>query len=99
MCNREHTEGVMRKKTIQYGIDPDTGYVWSRVDSEVAVPVIDFAAMGPSDGFAMKANLERMSTLDALPSINWVRWTRKVPIELKNMHREFWGMKPLKVAA
>ena len=28
-----------RMKTIQYGIDTTTGLVWSRVGSEVAVPV------------------------------------------------------------
>ena len=89
----------MRKRTIQYGIDPETGYVWSRVGSEVALPVIDFADMGPSDGFAMKGHLERMNVFDTVPTINGVRWTRKVPVELKNVHREFWGMKPLKVAA
>jgi hypothetical protein len=27
-----------------------------------------------------------------------LRWSRKVPLAVKNLHREFWGIKPLPVS-
>jgi len=85
----------MRNKTIQYGIDSQTGLVWSRVDSEVAVPILDYAGMKPENNFQTYYCLEKMDVLSSLPSINNVKWTRKISLRIKNNHREFWGMKPL----
>jgi hypothetical protein len=82
---------------ITYAIDQDTGYVWSRVGSQVAVPIIDFDKMGPADAFAIKAHLERMDVLAVTTDWRMLRWTRKIPVHLKNLHRAFWGMKPLQV--
>ena len=83
----------MRFNFIQYGIDLDVGTVISRVRSQIAFHTIDFAGMGPKDGFQMKFN-----NLEKTDVYNWrspVRWTRKIPLETKNLHRKFWGMKPL----
>lgn len=86
----------MRLKTIQYGIDPDTGYVWSRCGSEVMVPIIAVDKMVPEDNFAIKIVYEKMNVLDALPTVNYCTWTRKIPVDVKNFHRKLWEMKPLK---
>lgn len=88
-------------KTIQYGIEKETGIVLSRVGSEVAYPVLDFEAIGKGgDGYAegdfrgpTRYELEKMSVyMIDYPSI---RWTRKIPATVKNVHRVFWGFKPL----
>ena len=91
-------------RTITYAVDED-GTVYSRVDREVAVPVLDFAAIGQGgDGFKpgnfngpIKHNLQKFA-LEALYGA-WasLRWTKKIPVGLKNRHRAFWGMKPLAV--
>lgn len=90
---------MSRQRTIQYGIDEATGYVVSRVGSEVAFFVIGFKDMKAEDGYAVKGNLERMPILEVAPSLRAVRWTRKIPVATKNLHRKFWGMKPLREAA
>ena len=85
---------MCRNRTIQYGVDEQTGYMVSRVGSEVAVPVIDFDQMVPEDAFQIKAHLETFSIYDTTRMS--IHWTRKLPIRLKNYHREYWGFKPLK---
>lgn len=77
-------------------IDPD-GYVFSRVGSEVAIPVLDFERMKPENGYATNYNLEKFDVIKVAREINQCKGTRKIPVEIKNEHRKFWGMKPLKV--
>lgn len=85
-------------KTIQYAIDTQTGLVVSRVDSELAWPVLDYKNMTPANDYQMNYKLEKMSILVAAGHVwNTLKWTRKIPIILKNKHRTFWGMKPLKI--
>lgn len=83
-------------KTIQYGIDTTTGLVWSRIGSEVAIPVLQFDQMTPQNNFNTVYELEKMDVIHtAGQAYNSVVWTRKIPIEIKNRHRKFWGMKSL----
>ena len=84
---------MSRFRTIQYMIDRETGMVWSRVNSEVAIPVLDFEGMKPENNFQTKYNLEKFD-LSALYHTNLIH-TRKIPTELKNAHRKFLGMKPI----
>ncbi len=81
---------------IQYGVDQDTGLIVSRVGDEVAWPILDYDGMTAADGFATRYNLERLPLFDMVGR-TWdaIRWTRKVPVAIKNRHREFWGMRPL----
>lgn len=72
-------------RTIQYAIDQETGLTWSRVGSEVAVPVLNY----PADDYTLVKMSVFYSGAQAL------KWTRKLPISLKNYHREFWGMSKL----
>ena len=76
------------RKTIQYAIDSDTGLVWSRIGSYVAVPILDY----PRDRYF----LEKCS-ITSITGRVWdgLRWTRKIDIWTKNLHRKFWGMKEL----
>ena len=88
---------MSRFRTIQYMIDNNVGgLVYSRVGSEVAIPVLDFAGMKPENNFKMNYNLEKFDVLHMAYSLNNVICTRKIPTALKNIHRKFWEMKPLK---
>lgn len=92
-------------RIITYGVEKDTGIVVSRVESEIACPVLNFAAIGMGgDGFEPgdfrgpnRWNLERIH-IAALGTGWWgsIRWTKKIPLDLKNRHRAFWGFKALK---
>jgi len=82
-------------KTIQYGIDVDTNLILSRVGSEVAILVLDYENMTPQNSFEPTYNLEKFSVYESLPHMV-IKWTRKIDKSIKNIHREFWGMKKLK---
>lgn len=90
----------MSKKIITYGVEHDTGLVYSRVGSECAGPVLDFEAIGQGgDGYEpgdfrgpTRYTLEKMPVYEVY---RYCRWTKKIPVEIKNIHREFWGFKPL----
>jgi hypothetical protein len=66
------------------------------VGSEVAIPVLDYDAMVPENNFQTSYYLEKDSVHNVLPYSRDLVWTKKIPLEIKNLHREFWGMKPLK---
>ena len=88
--------GSVGMNAIRYGIDRETGLVWSRMGSMVALPVLQYDQMGPADNFQTKYALEKMDVMEVVGhSYNAVRWTRKIPSQIKNLHREFWGFKPL----
>lgn len=81
-----------RNKTITYAIHRETGHIYSRVDGEFAVPVLDFAGMKPENNWQMNYNLEKFSSLS---TSDWrmLVWTKKISVFLKNKHRQFWGMR------
>jgi len=79
-------------KNITYAIDNITGLTISRVGSEIAFPVMDYEHQ-TEHGFETK--LEKMSVFEIAHHNDHFTWTKKLPVSLKNYHREFWGMKPL----
>lgn len=81
-------------RIIQYAIDLDTGLVVSRVGSELAWPILDYVGMNPQNNFVTNYELGTIILLAAA----WLRlrWTRKIPVEIKNIHRRFWGFKELR---
>ena len=92
---------MARNRTIQYGIDQDTGLVCSHVLGKYAFPVLDFAGMTPENGFKTVYNLEHLDNINHA-RIVWTKGFRKgmvIPVELKNRHRTYWNMKPLKETA
>ena len=82
-------------RNITYAIDLDTGLVISRVGSELAWPILQYIGIRPENLFATQFQLEKIELLAAI----WCRlkWTRKIPVEIKNIHRRFWGFKELKI--
>lgn len=83
-------------KNITYAINRD-GLVYSRVGSEVAVPVLDYEAIGRGGDFTspLKCALQKFPVFDLVHEWDELEWTKKLPAWLKNKHRAFWGMKPL----
>jgi hypothetical protein len=85
---------------ITYGIEEETGLVYSRVGSEVAVPVLDFEAIGQGgNGYApgdfrgpTRYTLEKCPVYQV--GYSGIRWTRNIPVEAKNHHRRYWGFPP-----
>lgn len=86
----------MKNRTIQYAEHAD-GYVISRVGNELAWPILDYIGMTPENGFAMKYDLERVPVLGIGREWSLLRWTKKIPVAIKNVHRTFWTFKPLKI--
>ena len=87
----------MNRKIITYGIDLDTEQVISRVGEEVSIPILIWES---EDGgielkYETKYVFEKHNIFDALPHMS-IKWTKKINKNIKNAHREFWGMKPIK---
>ena len=81
-------------KTIQYGINTD-GLVWSRVGSEIALPVLEYDKIKGQEPF--QYHLEKFPILSLCRELHFIKWTRKIPTKLKNKHRKFWDFIPLKL--
>jgi hypothetical protein len=82
-------------KTIQYMLNPETNFVYSRVGSEIAMPVLDYDGMKPENNYKTRYNLEKCDVIQVCHELKNVIHTRKIPQRIKNIHRKFWGMKPL----
>lgn len=86
---------MARQKRVYYGIDLHTGFIFSRFQGQLAIHIIDFEGMKPENNFQMKTYLEKFPDQQALMHMPHV-FTRKIPVAIKNQHRVFWGLKPLK---
>jgi len=87
---------------ITYGIDLDTGLVISRMnrkhgEDEVAIPVLVWESEKGDKELTYETRylLEKFGIYESLPNMT-IKWTKKISKHLKNEHRRFWGMKPLK---
>ena len=84
-------------RNITYAIDLDTGLVVSRVGSELAWPILDYEGMNSENNFSLHYYIEKIPVGQISESCWWgLKWTRKIPVEIKNIHRRFWGFKELK---
>ena len=84
------------RQIITYAEDMDTGLVISRVGSELAWPILQYQEMAPENSFAPSYELEKIALMAVAREWSRLRWTREIPSSIKNLHREFWGMKPLR---
>lgn len=85
----------MNTNRIEYAIDTETNLVISRVNDEVAVPILDYERMTPATRFQTKYPLERMNVINLSRTWDNYKWTRKIPFDIKNQHRRFWSKKLL----
>ena len=86
-------------KTIKYAIDRNSQSIISRVGSEIAWP--HFVHIDKV-GFFCKPLTMTLLKQDVLSiGREWddLVWTRFIPTEIKNFHRQYWGMKPLPTEA
>ena len=91
-------------RIITFAYNKEDGIVISRVANEFACPVLQFAKIGQGGkGFQPgDFNGPTIFKLEKFPvhtiGRDWPLyvWTKKIPVRLKNRHRKFWGMKPLK---
>ena len=84
------------RNNITYAVDEETGLVWSRMGDKVAGPILDYDAMLPDNGYEAVYHLEIMPLNEIVRFWSSLRWTKKIPIEVKNTHREFWGIGKIK---
>jgi hypothetical protein len=83
-------------KIIQYAIDTETGLVISRVGNELAWPILDYENMLPENHYTMNYSLVKICVSEVASRWYILKWTKKIPKEIKNTHREFWGFSLLK---
>jgi len=82
---------------ITYAIDIEIGLVISRVGNEVAIPILRDGLTLPLKNFELSNyTLKKIDVLLLLSKKYSYRWTEEIPTDIKNTHRKFWGMKPLK---
>ncbi len=84
-------------KIITYAINRNDDMVYSRVGSEIAYPVLQFDKIGQNGDFTgpLEYQLEKSSVNSLAGEWSQLRFTKKIPADIKNRHRAFWGMKPL----
>lgn len=85
----------MHQRRITYLVEGESGAVYSRVGDEVAIPVLLWDKMTPANCFEPSYRLEKFKVLVVADSLVNLLRTRKIPVEIKNIHRRFWGMRPL----
>jgi hypothetical protein len=82
---------------ITYAISKDDGMVYSRVGKEIAYPVLQYEKIGEGGDFTQpfEYQLEKSDVLSLAYYWPRLKWTKKIPVDIKNLHRSFWGMKQL----
>lgn len=83
------------RKSITYAIDRD-GIVYSRYKDKIAFPVLQYQNMSAANNFATSYKLESASIFDLSCYWDNLKWTKKIPINIKNEHRKFWELPLLK---
>ena len=91
---------MTNNRIITYAVDREEGWIISRVGPEIAHPVYQFADFGTDGDFTgeIPVELDRFSIYDLQPWGRY-RWTKKIPVEVKNLHRAYWGFPLLRLRA
>jgi len=84
---------MSRFRTITYMIDTNEGLVYSRVGNEIAIPVLQWP---PKCLKNLQYKLEKFNIFEVAIDIKDCIHTRKISLKIKNKHRRFWGLKPIK---
>jgi hypothetical protein len=92
-------------KSLQFAVHRWDGHIISRCGSDLAWPVLDYQGIGQGgDGYQpgdyngpMRYPLEKFNVHRIGREWDDLVWTKKIPMDLKNPHRIFWGLKELKV--
>jgi hypothetical protein len=86
-------------RSIRFAFNREDGHVISRVGNVLAWPILDFQAIGKNGDYTQpfQYNLEKIDVLQVGREWDSLYWTKYIPTEMKNIHRKYWGMKPLPV--
>lgn len=84
---------------IRYAIDLDTGLVVSQLGNEYAWPIMDYEGIGKDGDYTgpIEYNLEKLSQHETWNQALYP--TKRIPTDVKNVHRAFWGLPPVKPIA
>lgn len=74
---------------IKYGITKD-GYIVSKKGDYFAWPVLEYEKMTPENEFEITYTLEKVHTSEVIAETKGIKWTNKIPEEMKELHKEFW---------
>lgn len=79
--------------SLTFAINRETGYIVSRLESDVAWPILNYAAIGEGGNYnaPFKYYLESCNVHQIGAEYKYLHWTKKVPVPLKEFHREFWS--------
>jgi len=81
-------------RQLLFRIDLDTGMYWSEMGRRALWPVLDFTGMSPANNFKTDYSLEFFEDYRHQYDVPIIG-TKKVPLDIKNAHREKWGLKPI----
>lgn len=83
-------------KNITYGVGNDSFY--SRCGDRVALFELDYNNMKPENNFESSYKITDYNIFDLHSSeFDNIRWTKKIPLSIKNMFRKYFGMQELKM--
>lgn len=83
---------------ITFAIDRASGEVVSHVGNEYAWPILDYEAIGQDGDYTapLEYKLKRIDQFGAIMGAESLYWTKRIPTEIKNLHRAYWGMPAVK---
>jgi hypothetical protein len=83
-------------KNITYGVDSESFF--ARVDDRIAFFELDYNNMKPENNFEANYKITDWNIFDYHSSeFNNIRWTKKIPVAIKNMFRKHFDMPELKM--
>ena len=86
-------------KQLRYGFLGYTNFVvsYNPNTDEYAMEVVEYGEATYENGFEMETHLEKFpGSIYHQYQYSDFQWTKKIPLEVKNWHRRFWGLKPVK---
>ena len=83
-------------KNITYGVGNDSFY--GRCGSRIAFFELDYGNMNPENNFESSYKITDCNIFDLHSSeFDNIRWTKKIPLSIKNKFRKYFGMPELKM--
>lgn len=88
-------------QTITYAVDRDSGEVVSHFGDAYAWPILDYEAIGKDGDYnaPFEYNLAKLDQRTVGRGAAYLYWTKRIPTEVKNLHRAFWGLPAVKPIA
>ena len=83
----------MRNRPINFAVDLQTGLVYSRVGTEVAVPYPKHGkGLRMAGTFEMNYELQRFPLYSIQHKWGQLHFSQNIPLRIQNYHRQFWRL-------